>query len=180
MQGRNQDLLEIHSSPEVESEEDYASAAGEIIDKDQGAAAGNASPSVNTAGNAPPENAAGNAPPENAAGNAPPGDAAGNIPPSENAAGNVPPSENAAGNVPPKNAAGNASPSTNLAGNASSSKKRKLGGDTEAGGESEDDTLLDLDQVAQEYNPILGEEDENNSPTPTVSFCSYGRRYGRR
>ena len=93
----------------------------------------------------------------------------------------MPPSENAAGNVPPsKNAAGNASASTNPAGNASSSKKRKLGGDTEAGDESEDDTLPNLDQAAQEYNPILGEEDENNSPTPTVSFRSYGRRYGRR
>jgi len=155
MQGRNRDLLEIHSSPKVESEEDYASAADDIFGEDQGTAAGNA----------PPENTAGNAPPEDATGNSPPEDAAGNMPPSENAAGNVP---------------GNASSSTNPAGNASSSKKRKLGGDTEAGRESEDDTLPDLDQAAQEYNYILGEEDENNSLTPTVSFRSYGRRYGRR
>ena len=70
-------------------------------------------------------------------------------------------------------------PSENAAGNASSSKKRKLGGDTEAGRESEDDALLDLDRAAEEYNPVP-REDEDNSPTPTVSFCSYGRRYGRR
>ena len=109
----------------------------------------------------PPKNAAGNAPPsENTAGNVPPKNAAGNAPPSENTAGNMPPSENAAGNA--------------------SSKKRKFGEDTEAGRDSEDDTLPDLDRAAEEYNPVLGEEDENNSPTPTVSFCSYGRRYGRR
>jgi len=89
--------------------------------------------------------------------------------PPKNAAGNAPPSENTAGNMPPENAAGNAS-----------SKKRKLGGDTEAGRDSEDNTLPDLNRAAEEYNPVLGEEDENNSPTPTVSFCSYGRRYGRR
>jgi len=70
-------------------------------------------------------------------------------------------------------------PSENAAGNASS-KKRKLGVNTEAGRESEDDALLDLDRAAEEYNPVLGEEEENNFLTPTVSFCSYGRRYGRR
>jgi hypothetical protein len=108
----------------------------------------------------PPKNASGNtAPSENTAGNMPP----------KNASGNTPPSKNTAGSMPPENAARNAPP-----------KKRKLWGDSEAGRKSEDDVLPDLDQAAKEYNPILGEEDENNSPTPTVSFYSYGRRYGRR
>jgi len=40
--------------------------------------------------------------------------------------------------------------------------------------------LLDLNQVAKEYNPILREEDKNNFLTPTISFYSYGRRYSRR
>jgi hypothetical protein len=73
--------------------------------------------------------------------------------------------------MPPKNITRNAS---------SSSKKRKLRGDTEARYKSKDNTLLDLDQAAKEYNPILGEEDKNNSSTPTISFYSYGRRYSRR
>jgi len=93
------------------------------------------------------------------------------VPSSKNAARNTPPSENTARSM---------SPSKNAARNAFSSKKYKLRGDTKAGYKSKDDVLLDLNQVAEEYNPILGEEDKNNFPTPTVSFYSYSRRYGRR
>jgi hypothetical protein len=126
------------------------------------------------AGNAPPD-AARNTPPD-AAGNAPPQDSAKNTPP-QDAAGNVPPSQDAAGN---------ASPPTNLAGDASSSKKRKLSRDAEPEGEFKDGTLPDLDQLpgldqlAEENNPIAGDKDDENNFTPTVSFCTYGRRYSRR
>ena len=81
---------------------------------------------------------------------------------------------------PSENTARSMSPSKNTAGNTSSSKKRKLRGDTEARRKSEDDALLDLNQAAKEYNPVLGEEDKNNFLTPTISFYSYGRRYSRR
>jgi hypothetical protein len=129
------------------------------------------------AGDAPPD-AAGNAPPD-AAGNTPPQDTTKNTPP-QDAAKNTPP-QDAAGNVPPsQDATGNASPSINLAGDASSSKKRKLSGDAEPEGEFEAGTLPDLDQLAGENNPIVGDEDDKNNSTPTVSFRTYGRRYGRR
>jgi len=70
-------------------------------------------------------------------------------------------------------------PSKNAARNISSSKKRKLGGDTKARRKSKDNALLDLNRVAKEYNPNL-REDKDNSLTPTISFCSYSRRYSRR
>ena len=130
--------------------------------------------------NAPPQNAGGNVSPTNAAGNTPPQNAAEDPPPSQNAAGNVSPT-NAAEDAPPsQNAAENLSSSTNIAGNASS-KKRKVMGDDEAEVKSKDDPLPDLNQEAEGNNPIPGDEDEeNNGPSATVSFCSYGRRYGRR
>ena len=84
------------------------------------------------------------------------------------------------GNIPPfKNTGGNASPSTNLARNIFSFKKHKLRGDTKARDKYKDNTLPDLNRIAKEYNPILREEDKNNSPTPTISFYSYSRRYSR-
>ena len=79
--------------------------------------------------------------------------------------------------MPPQNAAENASPTTNVAGNVSSSKKCKIS-NAEAEGESEDNILPDLNQAAKENNSG-NEDDENNSPSPTVSFCNYGRCYGR-
>jgi len=87
----------------------------------------------------------------------------------------MPPSENTTRNVPR-----NASSSINPAGNISSSKKRKLRGDTKARYKSKDNILLDLNRAAKEYNPVLREEDKNNSLTPTISFYSYSRRYSRR
>jgi len=98
----------------------------------------------------------------------------------KDAAGNAPPQDSAK-NVPPsQDATGNASPTSNPAENASSFKKRKLSGDAELGGKPKDGTLPDLDQAAEENNPIAGDEDNENNSTPTVSFRSYGRRYGRR
>ena len=86
--------------------------------------------------------------------------------------------------MPPKNAARNTPPSSippskNTAGNASS-KKRKLGVDTKARYKSKDDALLDLNRAAKEYNPVPREEEEDNFPTPIVSFYSYSRHYSRR
>ena len=93
------------------------------------------------------------------------------MPPSKNTARNTPPSENTARSI---------SPSKNTARNTSSSKKYKLRGDTKARRESKDNALPDLNRAAKEYNPVLGEEDKNNFPTPTISFYSYSRRYSRR
>ena len=114
---------------------------------------------------------------KDAARNVPP-DAAGNAPP--DTAGNTPPQDSAK-NVPlSQDTTRNASPTTNPAGNASSSKKRKFSGDAESRDKSKYGILPNLDQAAEENNPIAGDEDDENNSTPTVSFCSYGRRYGRR
>ena len=87
----------------------------------------------------------------------------------------MPPSKNAAGNTPPPNIP----PSKNATRNTSS-KKRKLRVNTKARYKSKDNTLLDLNRAAKEYNPVLREEEENNFLTPIVSFYSYSRRYSRR
>ena len=92
----------------------------------------------------------------------------------------MPSSKNTARNTPPsKNTARSISPSKNATGNTSSSKKHKLRGDTKARRKSKDNMLLDLKRAAKEYNPVLREEDKNNSLTPTISFYSYSRRYSR-
>ena len=103
-------------------------------------------------------------------------DAASNAPP--DAASNAPP--DAAGNTPPQDSAKNIPPSQNATRNASSSKKHKLSRDAEPGGKLKDGTLPDLDQSAKENNPITRDEDNKENSTLTISFRSYGRRYGRR
>ena len=87
MQGKNKNLLEIYSSPELEFKEDYNSAA-----EDLNIAAGN-TPFKNTAGNIPLENITRNMPFKNAAKN---------IPPFKNAARNISSSINLTRNISPK------------------------------------------------------------------------------
>ena len=77
---------------------------------------------------------------------------------------------------PSQDATRNVSPSINLAGDVSFSKKHKLSGDAKPKSEFKDGILLDfsqllnLNQLAEENNPITKNKNDENNSIPTINF----------
>ena len=96
--------------------------------------------------------------------------------PPQNTAKNIPPQDAAENISLSQNVTGNIFLSINFAGDASSSKKYKLSRDAKSKNKFKDSILpdfsqlLNLNQLAEENNPITKNENDKNNSTPTVSF----------